>query len=54
MGENGVISPISRALLTAASRVCTSNRRYAPESRLRVVELATDIFFDNSSVVQSG
>ena len=53
-GECGVISPSWRAFSMAAVRLGTPSRRYAPESRLRTVELETDIFPARCAVVAFG
>jgi hypothetical protein len=50
----GVMIPRLWALVMAAERVRTFNLTYAPESRLRKVELATAISFESSVVRASG
>ena len=51
---DGVIIPNSRAFAIASSRACTPNLTYAPDSRLRTVELETPNFLASSSVDEFG
>ena len=52
--ESGTVIPNWCILAIAAARVCTPIRRYAPDNKLRTVELETCIFCANSKVVASG